>query len=157
MKNRGKEFEKTIKESFEKVAGVDIERIKDSPSRYAGVSNKCDYTVFRKPCLHYIECKEYNGASLPLSKIRENQLNELPKKEKVGGVTAGFIVWLQAKDRTFYVSATDLYNFFQTSGKKSFNPETAGVKVFDIPAKKKRVYYDYDLEKLLDYLEGNNG
>lgn len=157
MKNRGKEFEKVIKKNFEKIAGVDVERIKDSPNNYAGVSNKCDYTVYRYPCLHYIECKENNGASLPLSKIREEQLNKLPEKEKIHGVTAGFIIWLQSKDRTFYVSATDLYNFFQTSGKKSFNPQTAGVKIFDIPAKKKKVYFDYKLDKLLDYLEDNNG
>ena len=40
--NRGKQFEKVIKEAFERVPGVSIDRLHDQTTGYVGSSNICD-------------------------------------------------------------------------------------------------------------------
>ena len=40
--NRGKQFEGVIKEAFEKVPGVSIDRLHDQTNGFVGSSNICD-------------------------------------------------------------------------------------------------------------------
>lgn len=42
MTNRGKDFEKIIKEAFERVKGVSIDRLHDQMNGYACSYNICD-------------------------------------------------------------------------------------------------------------------
>ena len=47
--NRGKQFEDVIKQSFEKLEDVSIDRLHDQTTGYVGSSNICDFIVYRYP------------------------------------------------------------------------------------------------------------
>ena len=43
--NRGKQFEEVIKEAFESIPDVSIDRLHDQTTGYRGSSNICDFIV----------------------------------------------------------------------------------------------------------------
>ena len=64
--NRGKQFEKVIRESFEKVPDMLVVRLHDQTSGYAGSKNPCDFIMYHKPCMYAIECKSVHGNTLSI-------------------------------------------------------------------------------------------
>ena len=158
--NRGKQFESVIREAFEKVPNVSIDRLHDQTNGYKGSQNICDFIVYREPYEYYFECKSVHGASLPFSNVTETQWNGLLEKSKIDGVFAGVICWWIDKDVTRFLPI-DLLNWCQTcQNMKSvrydyepFDPRTIIVPSFsfiEIKGKKKRVFFDYDMEEFLN-------
>lgn len=146
--NRGKQFEDVVKKAFQKVDGVSIDRLHDQTNGYLGSSNICDFIVYKKPCEYYIECKSVHGASLPLKNITDTQWNGLLEKSYIDGVVAGVLCWWVDKDVTKFLPIQDLEDF-KKWGLKSVNYEqTIGTKLDGI---KKRVFFEYDMEKFLNY------
>ena len=76
-KNMGKVFEKEFKDSVPD--NVYLERYKDDTSGFYGVSNPADFRLYVFPMLILLELKTHKGKSLPLAKIRENQLKGMLK------------------------------------------------------------------------------
>lgn len=159
--NRGKKFEEVIKESFLKVPNVSIDRLHDQTTGYKGSQNICDFIVYKEPYEYYIECKSVHGASLPFSNITETQWNGLLEKSKIEGVFAGIIVWFVDKDVTKFIPI-ELLDVLRKSGDKSirFNSLFIGVQtvtgfipVVDLKGKKKRVFFDYDMEEFFDEIQ----
>lgn len=151
--NRGKKFENVVREAFEKVPNVSLDRIHDQTTRYKGSTNICDFIVYREPYEYYIECKSVHGASLPFSNITDAQWNGMLEKSKIQGVFAGVIVWYIDKDVTFFIPIYVLQHYKEV-GFKSIRYDTGNIdKCIEIKGKKKRIFFDYNMEEFLDDLE----
>lgn len=157
--NRGKKFERVIREAFEKVPGVSIDRLHDQTNGFKGSQNICDFIVYKEPYEYYIECKSVHGNTLPFSNITETQWNGLLQKSQIEGVFAGVICWWVDKDITRFIPIQVL-QMLKDGGKKSLNCYwDSCVDVYnirysipEIKGKKKRVFFDYDMEEFLDEL-----
>ena len=55
--NRGKQFEQLIQSQIEQLPNVSIDRLYDVTTGYANQCNICDYIVYKKPNILYLECK----------------------------------------------------------------------------------------------------
>lgn len=152
--NKGKKFEDVIKESFLKVPDVSIDRLRDAPKKLKNVDNPSDFIVYKKPHEIYVECKSHKGNTLPFSCIREEQIKGMLNKALIPGVIAGIIVWYIDRDITVWLSI-DVIVTLMEFGYKSIN-----IKDLDkiphkiVPGKKKRIYFDYDMNKFLEDLYG---
>ena len=150
--NRGKDFEKVIKEAFEKVPDVSVVRLHDQTTGFLGSSNHCDFIVYKKPYEYHIECKSVHGNTFPLSNITDNQSKGLLEKSKIQGVIAGLIIWWVDKDVTKFVSIQEL-NECKQCGWKSIRFDHSPIFLFstvDIQGKKKRVFFEYDMSKFFE-------
>ena len=156
--NRGKKFENVIKTAFEKVDGVSIDRLHDQTTGFKGSSNICDFIVYKEPYEYYIECKSVHGASLPFSNITDTHWNGLLQKSQIEGVFAGVICWWIDKDVTKFIPIQVLA-WLDMAGYKSIRydkdiPDKYIGDIIEIKGKKRRVFFDYDME---EFLNGFNG
>lgn len=55
--NRGKQFEQIVKSQIEPLPNVSIDRLYDVTTGYVNQCNICDYIVYKKPNILYLECK----------------------------------------------------------------------------------------------------
>ena len=150
--NRGKKFEQVVRESFERVPGVSIDRLNDNTAGFKGIAGICDFIVYKEPYEYYIECKSVHGASLPFSNITDTQWNGLLEKSKIEGVFAGVICWFIDKDVTKFIPI-QLLQKMKYNGGKSVRYDiiaSSGYFIIEIKGKKKRVFYDYDMEEFLN-------
>ena len=164
--NRGKRFENVIRKSFERVEGVSIDRLNDNTAGFKGIAGICDFIVYREPYEYYFECKSVHGNTLPFSNITETQWNGLLQKSQIEGVFAGVICWWIDKDVTKFIPIRDLV-IAKKCGYKSIRYDTEcyiehpmdelGYKAFsvEIKGKKKRVFFEYDMEEFLNEVQSN--
>ena len=151
--NRGKQFEGIVRECFERT-GFCIDRLHDQTNGFKGSQNICDFVVFRQPNIMYLECKSCHGNTFPLSNITQTQWNGLLEKDLFQGVYSGVMIWWIDKDVTKFVPIYDL-QILADSGAKSIRFDTAfGIEV---PGKKKRVFFEYDMEKFWEELKNEYG
>ena len=154
--NRGKQFEQIIKQAFEKIPGVSIDRLHDQTTGYRGSQNICDFIVYKEPYEYYIECKSVHGNTLPFSNITETQWDGLLEKSKLEGVTAGILCWWIDHDQTYFIPIELLQDAVQTMNAKSLNvlhPHIHSEWIY-IPGKKKRVFFDYDFRDFFEQAGG---
>ena len=164
--NRGKQFELVFKECCKKVDGVSIDRLHDQTNGFAGSSNICDFIVYKKPYEYYFECKSIHGNTFPLSNLTDKQYKGLLEKSKIKGVVAGVIVWWIDKDVTRFIPIKTVYEF-KSLGYKSIrydsgipdylNYADSEYCISDIKGKKKRVFFDYDMQDFFDSIEERKG
>lgn len=172
-KNKGKKFEDVVRSAFEKVPGVSIDRVHDQTTRYKGSTNICDFIVYREPYEYYFECKSVHGNTLSIysipklgkdnklhgfyGNIRDNQWEGLLEKSKIKGVYAGIICWWVDHDATAFLPINMLRDL-RDCGDKSVHVNGDWQDFYDdwnwhwIDGTKKRVYFDYDMRRLLDDL-----
>lgn len=161
--NRGKAFENIIKEAFQKIPGVSVDRIHDQMNGYAGSANISDFIIYKKPYEYYIECKTTHGNTFPFTNISDNQWRGLLEKSKIEGVKAGVIVWWCDKDVTKYIPIELLQVMRDAWNMKSvrydyepFDKDTIIIPYFDfitIQGKKKRIFWDYDMTTFFKEVE----
>ena len=143
--NRGKQFEEVVKQAFLAVPHTSVDRLHDQMSGFKVTSkNVSDFIVYHKPHEYYIECKSVHGNVLPFSNITPHQWASLLEKSEIDGVIAGVIVWFVDRDVTYFVSIQQLQQA-EGYGKKSVRYDDTFIKKVDIPGKKKRVFFDYDM------------
>ncbi|MBO6272748.1 Holliday junction resolvase RecU [bacterium] len=159
--NRGKKFENVIREAFEKVPDVSIDRLHDQTNGFKGSQNICDFIVYKEPYEYYFECKSVHGASLPFSNITDTQWNGLLQKSQIEGVFAGVICWWTQKDTTLFIPI-QILEAERLEGKKSirfdYENQFLGyypsgeleIETIEIKGKKKRVFFDYDMEEFFN-------
>lgn len=155
--NKGKKFEQVIHQAFSKVSDVSIDRLRDAPRKLKNVDNPSDFIVYKKPHEIYVECKSHKGNTLPFSCIREEQWNGLEDKSNIDGVKAGVIIWFIDHDFTVWIDIRELVAL-RLLGAKSVNiKDLLNWNIFhiEIRGKKKRVYFDYDMNKFLEDLYGD--
>ena len=173
-KSYGKEFERQVYKNFSEVDGVSIDRVPDQVTRYKGSSsNICDFIVYQKPTLLYLECKSTHGASFSIHSvpkpdkkgelhgfygdIRDGQWDGLSEKSKINGVRAGIILWFVDKDVTLYIPI-EILNILRDNGFKSINYNIDTEKfisdtnykgnkeIIKVSGNKKRTLFDYDFK-----------
>lgn len=152
--NRGKQFENLLKEQFEKIPNISIDRLYDITTGYKNQNNPCDFIVYKDGTLNYFECKAIHGNTLNFkSHIRENQWDKLLKKSWIPGVNAGIICWFIDLDKTYFIDIEYL-DYLKEQGNKSFNAisDIDKIPVIEIKGKKKKVFFEYELENLLEDL-----
>jgi len=149
MPNYGKEFEGVVRKAFEKVPGVSIDRLHDQTTGFKGSSNICDFIVYREPYEYYFECKSVHGNTLPFRNISATQWNGLLEKSFIEGVTAGIICWWIDKDITKFIPIQTLQKLLN-SGNVSYRYDWDSYDVVEIKGKKKRVFFNYDMEEFLN-------
>lgn len=156
--NRGKQFEDKLKEQFETIPNISIDRLYDVTTGFKNQNNICDFIVFKEGTLNYFECKAIHGSTLNFkSHIRDNQWEGLLKKSYIGGINAGIICWFIDFDKTIFIPIQSL-QILKEENFKSFNCRAAtsnlykelGVWSYEIEANKKRVFFEYDLELFLE-------
>jgi recombination protein U len=155
--NRGKDFENCIKTAFEKVEDVSIDRLHDQTTGYLASSNIADFIIYKYPFMCYMECKSVQGNTLPFSNISDKQWQGLLEKSKIEGVIAGVCVWFIDHDVTRFIPIQRL-EASRIIGDKSVN-----VKNFmevgwlensiEIPGRKKRVFFEYDVSKFFNKVQ----
>lgn len=145
--NMGKTFEQEFK------ASIPPEyyhyRLKDDTSGFYGVSNPCDYILFRSPNLFLVELKTHKGKSIPFTHIRENQIQGMDKATQYGGVYGGFVINFRDLEETYYITVQDVIQFVKAGERKSIPVEWCREYGTRIEQTKKRVRYSYDLREWL--------
>lgn len=151
--NRGKQFEDVIRKAFEKVPNTNVERMADPVQGYLGVRNHSDFIVYHKPYEYHIECKSVHGNTLPFSNITKNQWDGLLEVGKVDGIIAGIICWWVNKDVTRFIPIQMLEILKTELNAKSIRFDFLHSDVVHIHGKKKRVFFDYDMEDFFQQIE----
>lgn len=157
-KSVGKIFEEEIKASFPE--DFYVERYKDDTAGFYGVSNPADFRIYKYPLTFLFELKSHKGKSLPLVKIRENQIKGMLKAVEYEGIYAGFLINYRDLEKTYYVTVSDLVAEFYICNekgdvqiregvRKSIPVEWCEVNGVLIEQEKKRVRYKYNLEEFL--------
>ena len=147
-KNMGKVFEEEIKDSFPK--DFYVERYKDDTAGFHGVTNPADFRIYKYPYTFLIELKTHKGTSIPLDRIRDNQLKGLAKAVVHRGIFGGFIFNFRDLEETYYVPVLEVVKFINSNERKSLPVEWCKEVGRKIPQKKKKVRYTYDLKVWLD-------
>ena len=148
--NRGKQFERVIRKTFEEIPEVSIDRLHDQTTGFKGSQNICDFIVYKEPYEYYFECKTVHGNTLPFTNITDTQWNGLLAKTAIPGVYAGIICWWVDKGITKFIPIRYL-NWLKRTGHKSirFDNEVGTI----IYGKKKRVFFEYDVMDFLERLQ----
>lgn len=154
--NRGKGFEKEIREAFEREGNISVDRLKDTQARFKDNDNVADFIIYQYPYEIYIECKSRRGNTLNFKNdIRPNQWEGLQMKSTIKGVSAGIIVWFIDHEMTAYIGIDELLRL-RAKGYKSLNIkdlQNKEIEFVEIEGVKKQVYYKYNLKSLLDYIQ----
>ena len=154
--NRGKDFEEEIRNCFEVIPAVSIDRLPDPMSGYSGVRNICDFHVFHAPNEFYIECKCLYGNTLNYkSAIRPNQWDGMEEKSKIPHCIAGVVVWFIDYDITTFLNVTDLIEHRKNHKSLNIKDITGNefVPHFLVDGIKKRVMFKYIGEDFLRKLQ----
>lgn len=146
-KHYGKIFEEDIKASIP--PEVYVERYKDDTAGFKGVDNPADFRLYTFPYSILIECKSHKGVSLPLSKIRKNQIEGLKKAVQYKGIYGGFLINYRDYEETYYVPVEVLDKFISAGSRKSIPLSWCRLWGQRIEQRKKITRYSYDLEKWL--------
>lgn len=146
-KGIGKIFEDEIKASIP--PEFYTERYKDDTAGFYGVSNPADYRLYKYPLTFLLELKTHKGKSIPLDKIRPNQIQGMAKAVEHKGIYGGFIINYRDLEETYYIPVMDMVAFINSAERKSIPVEWCRENGVRIEQKKKKVRYTYDLSKWL--------
>lgn len=176
MQNRGKQFEKIIKESFEKVSDTSVYRLYDTMGGYSSVANIADYVIYHYPYQYFIECKTVlKGNTLSINSndpkkkygnISNTQWEGMLEMSKIKGVYCGILCWWVEKDVTKFIPI-QLLEVIHREGQKSIRydfgsllsehecpcRENKILRTHTIFGEKKRVFFDYKMDKFFEEFE----
>ena len=143
-KSAGKIFEEEIKACIP--PEFFTERYKDDTAGFYGVTNPADYRLYKYPYTFLLELKTHKGKSIPVEKIRPNQIQGMYKACQYYGIFAGFLLNYRDLEETYYVSVGDLVEFINSTDRKSIPVEWCRSYGEKIEQEKKRVRYKYNLD-----------
>ena len=154
--NRGKQFEGIVRQAFERVPHTTITRLPDPTSGFLGVRNICDFIVYHHPHQYFIECKSVHDNILPLHNITHNQWSGLLEMSQTYGVVAGVLCWWIDRDVTRFFEIETLEKLAHEDV-KSIRYDADDVPHFDIYGKKKRVFFDYNMNLFFKEVANEKG
>lgn len=146
-KGVGKIFEEEVKASFPE--DYYVERYKDDTAGFYGVSNPADFRIYKFPYTFLLELKSHKGKSIPLDKIRDNQIQGMYKAVQHKGIYAGFLLNYRDLEETYYIAVMDMVEYINSTDRKSIPVEWCKERGTKIEHKKKRVRYSYNLREFL--------
>lgn len=118
-------------------------------------SNICDYILLddTTKTLFLLECKSTKGTSIPLTMIRENQIEGLINANKHNLVAGLFINFRNERNDTFFILIDKYLNMMELLNKKSFNiHDLEEIGATRIESEKKRTRYRYNINKMIKEL-----
>jgi recombination protein U len=142
-KNVGKVFEQDFKKSIP--PDYFHYRLKDDTSGYSGVNNPCDFMIYKAPHLFMLELKSCKGKSIPLDRLRENQVKGLYKSYLNHAIYGGFVINFRDLEETYFLSVYEVVRFINEGGRKSLPVEFCRKYGSRIEQTLKRTRYSYDL------------
>lgn len=154
--NSGKRFENNFRLSVPD--DVFYYRFKDGTSSWDKGTitrfqhkNICDSMLFYKNKIYFIECKSTKGKSLPLSRIRDNQIKELSEANKYKGIIAGILIEFSDIREYFFIEISQLLNYtFDFPHKKSIPVQYLRDNAYSINHELKRVNVRLDIKDFVD-------
>ena len=159
-KNEGKKFEEDIKSSVPENCW--IYRLRDNASSFANgtntrftSSNICDYILLDDitKTLFLMECKSTNGTSIPLTMIRENQIEGLKDANKHNLIAGLLVNFRNDKNDTFFILIDKYLEMMVSLNKKSFNiHDLELIGATRIESEKKRTRFRYNINKMMEDL-----
>ena len=103
--------------------------------------------------LYLIECKSTKGTSVPLSMIRNNQIEGLQEASKHNLVAGILVNFRNENNDTFFILIDEFIDMMNSINKKSFNiKDLESIGATRVENTKKRTRYTYDIEKLVNEL-----
>lgn len=150
---RGKDFEKVIRQAFLEVENTTVERWPDQTNGFKGAGNKADFIIYHYPYEYYIECKTVHSHRMSFTNVTFTQRTGLLEVSEKKGVIAGLIVWFIEVDKTYFIPI-QVYEKYRLDGEKSLNLNTMNPEKdgwVEIAGTKKRVFFDYDINSFIDY------
>lgn len=154
--NLGKKAEQKIKEWLDRPAeGYCFERIPDQLSGFYGSKNICDFFLFKKPYLYFIESKATYKQRFDFTMITEYQWESLLKRSKIDGVYGIVIVLFASEQRAFILNIQDLETAKQ-GGVKSLNItkidkwQVPYKEIKTVPSRKQLLDYSGEIEDYFD-------
>lgn len=155
--NAGKIFEEDFKESVLETDQISIDRLIDPMGGARGVSNICDFILYKYPCIFYLELKSLEGNTLNFkSAVSNKQIGGLQKKHIIDGVFAGLLVNYRDHKETYFVPIDHVTKLIEL-GKKSLHINDARSAGYQLVHKKKVTRYKYDVKQLLERLVNTYG
>lgn len=109
--------------------------------------------IFGYGKLFICELKSHKGKSIPFNCIRQNQIEQMQKAAMHKGIICLLIIHFADCERTYAVPIDDFMVMMQGSAKKSANISEIECVGEEITARKLKVNYRYDLDKLLKRFE----
>lgn len=140
MSSRGKEFEKLIKKALNAVPDSFTLRLNDS---FGFTDNPSDFIFFKSGILYLIEVKSHENNTFPLKAISDNQWKYL--NTQVSNIKSYVIIWFIDHDITRMFDFTYLLKAKMNDIKSIKYDDENGII---IPARKKRMYFEYDIQTL---------
>lgn len=117
----GKKAEQKIKEWLNRPEqGYCFDRIPDQLTGMWGSKNICDFILYKKPYMYYLESKATWSPLFSFSAITDYQNQKLQEKSKIDGVFGLVIVLYATYKRAFILDINDIQRRID-SGKKSIN------------------------------------
>lgn len=156
--NCGKIFENDFKKSVPKdvyclrltdsAIGFDVN---NSTQRFA-LKSPYDFVLCKDGRMYAIELKSNAGTSISFDgekpEIKPSQIKNLLKAECSGAV-AGLLLNFRKTNETFFIPVGIFKRFVDTCSKKSININDAKSIGIEIPARKLKVHYRYNLSEIL--------
>lgn len=166
--NPGKRFEKQWKNSSPEYTLV--YRLPDSALSFGGKNNYVrftkknpfDYLMWdsKRKHLFALELKSVKGKAISFERCKDetgiihyHQIEGLKDWNRYDGIECGFLIEFREIEKTIYISIESFLSLISNLDKKSFNVnelDDYGVDYIEIPQKKLRVNYKYDIESFLD-------
>lgn len=154
--NSGKRFENNFRLSVP--SNVFYYRFKDGTSSWDKGTitrfqhkNICDSMLFYQNKLFLIECKSTKGKSLPLSRVRENQVTELLEASKYEGIIAGLIIEFSDIKEYYFLEINQLLSYtFEFPHKKSIPVQYLRDNSYKISHELKKVNVRLDIKDFVE-------
>ena len=139
-----------------------IYRLRDNASSFSGGNNTrfastniCDYIAFDDitRTLFLWELKSTKNTSIPLTMIRQNQIDGLLEASKHNLVAGLIINFRNENNDTFFILIDEFIDMMNSINKKSFNiKDLESIGATRVESTKKRIRYTYNIEKLVGEL-----
>lgn len=156
--NRGKSFEGVVEDCLMRVDETSVVRLYDPQGGYSSVANICDYIAYRYPTQYVLECKAVHKNLLSIHSNNPKKKYGLISNKQWEGMlevkncsrssVVGVICWWIDHDVTRFIPIRVLDEYYK-NGMKSVRFDIEDDRIVDISGIKKRVFFDYDMEKFL--------
>lgn len=148
MANPGKHFEEDFAKSLKINNEISLQRLYDVTGGRAGIHYHCDFILYKYPYEYHIELKSTKETRLNFNYISDGQYAGLLEKSKVKGVYAGVLINYRSVDETYFVPITTI-RLLRDLGVKSISYQEARNYGIQLEGTKRRVRFNYDIDKLL--------
>ena len=157
--NYGKDFENIIKKSFNEVPDTFVQRLYDTTNGFSGIRQPSDFIVYHYPYQYFVECKCTWENTFRHSKL--TQLDDLLERAEIKGIHGIVIIWFISHDVTVAIPAETIKKHFENhtsvSATKLEELNATGMMWMKLPGKKRRVFYDYDMQDFFNYFSCSRG